>query len=55
MYDKMNMKEFIEQTQKLPPLLEGNLSMQVKEIGRELGYIKDELRDIRGELENSRK
>jgi hypothetical protein len=54
-YDRMNTKEFIEQTQKLPPILEENLSMLIKEIGNELRDIKNELGYIRRELENSAK
>ena len=52
MHDKMDTKEFIEQTQKLVPILEENLSTLVKGIGNELGRIEDELRYIRQNLEN---
>lgn len=47
MHDEMNTKEFIEQTQKLPPILEESLSMLVKKIVKELEDIKREIRDIR--------
>lgn len=49
--DKMNTKEFIEQTEKLVPILEENLSTLVKGIGTELQKIENELHHIRQKLE----
>jgi hypothetical protein len=48
--DEMNVKEFIEQTEKSVPLLEENLSMIVKGIVGELRGIENQLRDISGKL-----
>lgn len=45
--DKLNTKEFIEQTQKLVPILEENLSSIVKKIETELHEIRSELRYTR--------